>query len=157
ATVRVAAVRWGALNPVPQTGALALTVTPGEPGQSCVALSDAHARPAALLVRRCTYGVVWPASAPGFAQGRALALAGQPLHSWGGLWVFHAMPEGWMVDVISPGLDSPELGYVDFAGYVPATRRLLVAREVQTRSGFARRFEELRLDDLALLKQASAP
>jgi hypothetical protein len=101
--------------------------------------------------------VVWLASAQSFAQGRALALAVQPLPSWRELWVFHAQPEGWTADVISPGLDAPEVGYVDFAGFVPATRRLLVAREVRTRAGFARRFEELRLDDLALVKQASAP
>ena len=157
ARVRVGAVRWGALNPPAQTAPLAVTTSAGEPGQTCVALADTRSRPAPVLVRRCTYGVVWLASAQSFAQGRALALAVQPLPSWRELWVFHAQPEGWTVDVISPGLDGPEIGYVDFAGFVPATRRLLVAREVRTRAGFARRFEELRLDDLALVKQASAP
>ncbi|HYM27901.1 MAG TPA: hypothetical protein VET66_07110, partial [Steroidobacteraceae bacterium] len=157
AKVRVGAVRWGALNPPPQTAPLSLTTTAGEPGQTCVTLADTRSRPAPVLVRRCTYGVVWLASAQSFAQGRALALAVQPLPSWRELWVFHAQPEGWTVDVISPGLDAPEVGYVDFAGFVPATHRLLVAREVRTRSGYARRFEELRLDDLALVKQASAP
>ena len=156
ARVRVGAVRWGALNPPPQTSPLFVTATAGEPGQTCVVLADARS-PAQVLVRRCTYGVVWPASAQSFAQGRALALAVQPLPSWRELWVFHAQPEGWTVEVVSPGLDAPEVGYVDFAGFVPATRRLLVAREVRTRAGFARRFEELRLDDLALVKQASAP
>ncbi len=157
ARVRVGAVRWGALNPPAPTAPLAVTTAAGEPGQTCVALADTRSHPAQVLVRRCTYGVVWLASAQSFAQGRALALAVQPLPSWRELWVFHAQPEGWTVDVISPGLDGPEVGYVDFAGFVPATRRLLVAREARTRAGFARRFEELRLDDLALVKQASAP
>jgi len=157
ATVRVAAVRWGALNPPSQTAPLSLTASAGAPGQTCITLADTRSRPPQARVRRCTYGVVWLASAQSFAQGRALALAVQPLPSWRELWVFHAQPEGWTVDVISPGLDAPEIGYVDFAGFVPATRRLLVAREARTRAGFTRRFEELRLDDLALVKQASAP
>jgi len=36
-------------------------------------------------------------------------------------------------------------------------RRLLMAREVKDRGRFRRRFEELRLDDLALVRQASTP
>jgi hypothetical protein len=61
------------------------------------------------------------------------------------------------VRVLSPGLDNPEEGYVDFAGYAPGTRRLLIAREVKDRGRFRRSFEELRLDDLALVRQASHP
>jgi hypothetical protein len=34
---------------------------------------------------------------------------------------------------------------------------LLVARELKDRGRFRRRFEELRLDDLALVRQASTP
>lgn len=157
ARVRVGAVRWGALNPAAQTAPLSVTATAGEPGQTCVTLADMRGRAPPVLVRRCTYGVVWLASAQSVAQGRALVLAVQPLPSWRELWVFHAQPEGWALDVLSPGPESPELGYVEFAGFVPATRRLLVAREVRGRAGFARRFEELQLDDLALVKQASAP
>ena len=47
--------------------------------------------------------------------------------------------------------------HVEFAGYAPATRRLLIAREVKDRGRFRRSFEELRLDDLALVRQASSP
>jgi hypothetical protein len=63
----------------------------------------------------------------------------------------------WTIDVLSPGLDNPEEGYVDFAGYAPGNRRLLIAREVKDHGRFRRSFEELRLDDLALMRQASSP
>jgi hypothetical protein len=47
--------------------------------------------------------------------------------------------------------------YIEFAGFAPGARRLLIAREVKDRGRFRRRFEELRLDDLALVRQASVP
>jgi hypothetical protein len=90
-------------------------------------------------------------------QGPALVLAVQPLESWRELWVFHERAGSWTIDVLSPGLENPEEGYVDFAGYAPGTRRLLIAREVKERGRFRRSFEELRLDDLALVRQASSP
>lgn len=156
ALVRVAAIRWAAVTPAPLAGPLSLAAVPGEPGQTCLTLTDAHAL-GAPLVRRCTYGIVWSASARSLAQGRALVLAVQPLESWRELWVFHANGARWTVDVLSPGADDPEEGYVDFAGFAPNTRRLLIAREVREHGHFRRRFEELRLDDLARVREASAP
>jgi hypothetical protein len=155
ATVRVAAVRFAALAPRPTIGPLTLAATPGAPGETCLTLQARSGR--APLLRRCTYGIAWLASAQWFAQGRALALAVQPLESWRELWVFHEGEDGWTVDVLDPGLEEPEAGYVDFAGFVPGTRRVLVAREVQERGRVVRRFEELRLSDLLLVKQASRP
>jgi len=156
ALVRVGAIRWAAGAASPQPGALTLAAAPGAPGQTCVTLTDTHA-PGTPLVQRCTYGIVWTASAQPIAQGRALVLAVQPLESWRELWVFHVTNARWTVEVLSPGVDDPEEGYVDFAGFVPRTRRLLVAREVREHGHFRRRFEELRLDDLTLVRQASAP
>jgi hypothetical protein len=155
AVLRVSAIRWGAATPAPEAGALILSSAPGDPGQTCVVLQEAHR--AAPLVRRCTYGIVWMASARVLAQGAALVLAVQPLESWRELWLFHQRAGAWAVDVISPGTDDPEVGYVEFAGFAPGAKRLLVAREVKERGRFRRRFEELRLDDLALVRQASAP
>jgi hypothetical protein len=109
------------------------------------------------LVRRCTYGIVWMASAQTLAQGPALVLAVQPLESWRELWLFHQRAGVWSVDVISPGTEDPEAGYVEFAGFAPGAKRLLVVREVKEHGRFQRRFEELRLDDLALVRQASSP
>jgi hypothetical protein len=157
AVLRVSAIRWAAAAPAPQLGPLILSTAPGDPGQTCVALEEAPRR-AAPLVRRCTYGIVWMASAQAIAQGSsALVLAVQPLESWRELWLFHQKAGAWTIDVLSPGTDDPEEGYVEFAGFMPSPKRLLIAREVKERGRFRRRFEELRLDDLALVRQASSP
>jgi len=81
----------------------------------------------------------------------------QPLESWRELWVFHPHEGSWSVDVLSPALSDPDEGYVDFAGFAPRTRRLLVACEVKEHGQFHRRFQELRLDDLTIVRQASSP
>jgi hypothetical protein len=157
AVLRVSAIRWAAVTPAPQLGPLMLSAAPGDPGQTCIALEDAHPRRTAPLVRRCTYGIVWMASAQTIPQGPALALAVQPLEGWRELWLFHQKAGAWTIDVLSPGADVPEQGYVEFAGYAPGPRRVLIAREVKDRGRFQRHFEELRLDDLALVRHASTP
>jgi hypothetical protein len=158
AALRVSAIRWATLAPQRQPGPLNLNASPGEPGQTCIALEETHRERATPLVRRCTYGIVWMASAQVISQGPALVLAVQPLESWRELWVFHETAGTWTIDVLSPGgMEYPEEGYVEFAGFVPATRRLLVVREAKDHTRFRRRFEELRLDDLAPVRQASTP
>lgn len=157
AVLRVSAIRWAGALPPPQPGLLTLSAAAGDPGQTCVALNDAHRPRAAVILRRCTYGIVRLASIQFIPQGPALVLAVQPLESWRELWVFHEKAGSWTLDVLSPGLDNPDEGYVDFAGYAPSTRRLLIVRETNDRGRFRRSFEELRLDDLALVRQASRP
>jgi hypothetical protein len=157
AVLRVGAIRWAGALPAPRSGSFNLSAAPGEPGQTCVALEDAHRPRAAAIIRRCTYGLVRMASIQAIPQGPALVLAVQPLEGWRELWVFHERAGSWTIDVLPPGLDNPEEGYVEFAGYAPGTRRLLIAREVKERGRFRRSFEELRLDDLALVRQASSP
>jgi hypothetical protein len=157
AVLRVSAIRWAGALPARQSGPLTLKAAPGEPGQTCMTLEDAHQPRAGAVVRRCTYGLARMASIQAIPQGPALVLAVQPLEGWRELWVFHEKAGEWVVDVIPPGLDNPEEGYVDFAGYAPGTRRLLIAREVKARGRFRRSFEELRLDDLVLVRQASNP
>jgi hypothetical protein len=157
ALLRVAAVRWAAVLPAREPlGPLILTTAPGEPGQTCLTLAR-QSRPTTPLIQRCTYGIVWKSSAQPLARGRALVLAVQPLESWRELWVLHETPAGWSVDVLSPGADDPVEGYVEFAGFTPGTERLLIVREVKERGHVRRRFEELRLEDLSPLKQASSP
>jgi len=156
ALLRVGAIRWAAVDTAPSVAPLLLSTGPGAPGETCLTLAE-MARPAAPLVRRCTYGIVWTASATTVARGRALVLAVQPLESWRELWVFHVGATGWTVSVVSPGAEDPQEGYVEFAGFAPRTERLLIAREVKERGQFRRRFEELRLQDLVPLKQASSP
>jgi hypothetical protein len=156
ALLRAGAVRWAAAAAPAASGPLELETLPGEPGQTCVTLKDAR-RGGTPLLRRCTYGIVWAASARPIATAHALVLAVQPLETWRELWVFHESASGWNVDVLSPGLEDPEEGYVDFAGFAPATHRLLIAREVKEHGRFSRRFEELRIENLALVRAASAP
>ncbi|MBS0419620.1 MAG: hypothetical protein JSR66_18065 [Proteobacteria bacterium] len=157
AVLRVSAVRWAAVAPaVAQLGgAFALTTTPADPGQTCVTLEDTRRK--ATLARRCTYGIVWPASAQLIEAAPAVVMSVQPLESWRELWVFHQIGGKWLVDVLSPGLDEPDAGYVDFAGFAPATSRILLVREVKERTRCRRWFEEVRLEDLVLVRQASTP
>jgi hypothetical protein len=157
AVLRVSAIRWLGALPARQIGSLTLSAAPADPGQTCVALEDARRPRAAPLIRRCTYGLVRMASIQSLPQGAALVVAVQPLESWRELWLFHETGGAWTIDVLSPGLNNPEEGYIEFAGYAPGTRRLLIAREVKDRGRYLRSFEELRLDDLALVRQASRP
>jgi hypothetical protein len=174
AVMRVSAIRWAAVSPINPTeapaargeaiGALTLRTTPGAPGQTCVALmrpdhmggAQRQSQPVPLA-QRCTYGLVWLASAQSISGDEALVLAVQPLESWRELWIFHQFAGEWTIDVLSPGAEDPEQGYIEFAGYVPATRRILIAREVKEHGRFRRWFEERRIDDLALIRQASTP
>jgi hypothetical protein len=140
-------------------GSFTLSTTAGaEPGQTCLTLEDSRPqRPKATLARRCTFGIIWLASAQTIPQTQALVLSVQPLESWRELWVFHQIGAKWLVDVISPGLDEPDEGYVEYAGFAPGTSRILLVREVKERNRFRRWFEEVRLDDLVLVRQASTP
>ncbi len=158
ALVRVAAVRWAAGSATPLTGSLLVRTSAGEPGQTCIELVQLRNGRETSLARRCTYGIVWTGSARAIPAAPALALAVQPLESWRELWLFHESAGIWTIDVVSPGLEDPVAGYVEYAGFVPATRRVLTVREVRERGGrVRRRFEELRLDDLALMRQATTP
>jgi len=155
AAVRVSAIRWAPV-PAKQPEGFTLSTAPGDLGQTCVALRTPPSG-AAPLVQRCTYGVPWMASAQLIAQGQVVVLAVQPLESWRELWIFHKRAETWVVDVLPPGTDDPEEGFIEYAGYVPGTRRLLVASELKNRGHFRRTFAELRIDDLVTIRQASSP
>lgn len=152
AAMRVAGVRWAVAPPVP--GRLQLRTRAGEPGQTCMQLMDG----AKTLAERCTWGVVWAASARPRADGRALALAVQPLEGWSELWVWRQAESGWTVDVLPPAASGPGLGYVEFAGWTAGPkRRLLVAREARSEGRLVRRFEVLDADTLAVERWASTP
>ena len=158
AAVRVGAVRWAAEPVAAATGRerIRIVTTPGEPGETCVALraSDPGSAP---LAQRCTYGIVWAASASPSADGRALALAVQPLEGWRELWVFRLQAGQWTVDVLPPAASHPELGYLEFAGWVPGGAKLLLAREARVDGRFKRSFEVADTATLNTEKQASVP
>jgi hypothetical protein len=158
AVIRVGAVHWAATPPVAAPGRLQVQLQPDESGQTCVRLIDGWAKTPTTLAQRCTYGTVWASSVKSMPEGRALALSVQPLDGWSELWVWHQEPDGWKVDVLSPQPDGPGLGYVEWAGWSPASRgKLLVVREAKSNGHVTRRFEVLRTDTLAAEKSASEP
>jgi hypothetical protein len=155
AAMRVSASRWAAVPPVPQASkGVAMITASGQPGETCVTLVDAKANP---LATRCTYGVVWTASATLNREGNAFALAVQQADSWRELWVFRKTAEGWSVRVVPPALSSPDLGYAEFAGWMPGGRQVLVAREARSEGKYRRAFEVMELDALVVERQASDP
>ena len=159
AAIRVGASRWAAVPVVApaQPGKLAVLTAPGQPGETCVSLVDAKHDQKNPLLKRCTYGVVWTASARANREGTALVLAVQPLDNWRELWVFRQGVEGWSVDVLPPGVDSPNLGYVEFAGWVPGSAQMLAAREIKIDGRYKRTYELLNTSTLAVEKQADKP
>ena len=94
------------------------------------------------------------------ARGDRATIAVQPLSGWSELWVFRSGRQGWSVDVLTPGVAQPELGYVESAGFSPDGERLLVVREAREDSGkVVRRFQVLRASspDLKVELQAGTP
>ncbi len=166
AAVRVGASLWASVpsastlaapaKPAPAGARPSIMTRAGQPGETCVALVDTR-QPTKLLHERCTYGTVWITSTSVNPAGTAVALAVQPLATWRELWVYRKTPDGWVLDVLPPGVNKPELGYIEHAGWVPGTEQLLVAREVLSEGRFKRSFEVLKLADLSVDKQASTP
>ena len=157
AATRVGASRWAA-EPVVKPGpGLHVVTAAGRPGETCIALLDRKHDEKSPLAQRCTYGTVWASSARANAKGTALALAVQPMASWRELWLFHRVGKQWVIDVVPPADDDPQLGYIEFAGWVPGGRLMLAAREARVNGRFVHRFEILDMATLAATKQADKP
>lgn len=160
AAIRVSASRWAAVPAADANTAGArprIVTQPGEPGQTCVLLVDAQHPAAHPLHQRCTFGVAWTASASTSPNGKAVALAVQPLAGWRELWLYRQTAEGWMLDTVPPGSNAPGLGTLEFAGWVPGGERLLALREAVVEGRAKRSFEVWKLDTLAVEKQTSNP
>jgi hypothetical protein len=159
AAMRTNASRWAALPLATAAPARwpAIVTAPGQPGETCVMLVDAKNDATRPLAKRCTYALVWPQSATLDREGNALALAVQPLEAWRELWVFRKRANGWSIDVVPPAASGPDVGYVEFAGWVPGGKQMLVAREAREGGKFKRDFQVLRLDSLAVERRAAEP
>jgi hypothetical protein len=81
----------------------------------------------------------------------------QPMEAWRELWLFRKEAGGWRVDVLPPSPAGPEIGYAEFAGWVPGGRQVLVAREARAEGKYRRSFEVVRLDSLATERQSPDP
>ena len=161
AAMRVGASRWAA-EPVfaPAATGLHIATQAGAPGETCVLLLDAKHDATHALARRCTFATVWTASARANANSTALTLAVQPLDTWRELWMFRATASGWTVQVLPPATEAGGVGYVEFAGWVPATGEVLAAREVRDPlhgNRLARTYELLDGRTLATERVADAP
>jgi len=157
AAARVGASRWAAEPVHPSGTGLAVIASPGQPGETCIKLVDKKHEQAAPLVQRCTYAIVWINSVAINPKGTAVALAVQPLDSWRELWLLHRTPDGWRIDIAPPADGTPELGYVEFAGWVPGANKLLCAREAKVNGKFVRSFEVLNMETLNVEKHADRP
>lgn len=159
AAMRVSASRWAAVPApaaAPGKGVRIVTV-PGEAGETCVLLVDAKNGVEHPLAKRCTYGIVWAGSVARNREGSAFALAVQPMEAWRELWVFRKESAGWTVRVLPPASSGPDVGYAEFAGWVPGGTQMLVAREARAEGKYRRSFELMRLDTLAIARQAGEP
>ncbi len=159
AAMRVSASRWAAV-PAPAAaigkGTRIVTV-PGQTGETCVLLVDAKGNTGNPLAKRCTYGIVWVSSATKNREGTALALAVQQMDAWRELWVFRKESDGWAIRVLPPATTGPDVGYAEFAGWVPGGTQMLVAREAKGEGKYRRNFELIRLETLATVRQAGDP
>ena len=160
AVMRVNASRWAAVAdapPAPAANRPSIVTVRGQPGETCVLLVDGRNDMARPLARRCTYSLVWPQSATLNREGNALALAVQPMEAWRELWLFRKSAAGWAIDVLPPSSLAPELGYAEFAGWVPGGRQVLVAREARGEGRYRRNFEVVSLDSLTVQRQTGDP
>lgn len=154
AAIRVGASRWAAVGTAPPQP-LTISLSPGQPGETCITLFAAKPGPA--LAKRCTYGVVWPTSLAVHPSGKSATLAVQPLSAWRELWLFRQVGNTWQIDALPPATGTPNTGYLEFAGWTPEPGQFLAAREYLAEGRHKRSFEIIDAATLEVVKQADKP
>jgi hypothetical protein len=160
--VRVGASRWATETPPKSSPSkparrAAVSFGPGQPGETCVRVTDGAGDRARLLGQRCTFGVVWPSALRWAPSGDVATLAVQPLPAWTELWVLRRAPDGsWGFETLTPAMTEPDVGYVESAGFSPDGSRLLLVREARAAGHLARRFQVLAATSLSVEKWASS-
>ena len=138
ATLRVGAVRVALVNASPNQN-LTIATMPGSEGRTCAVLKSAKDEE---LARRCTFGLVWVASAESNKDATALTVSVQQTDAWRELWLFRKTTTGWSIRVLPPAAE-PGVGYTDFAGWTP--NGVLVKREAMIAGKVARTTRLIRL------------
>jgi membrane protein implicated in regulation of membrane protease activity len=162
-TIRVAASRWATETVPKETSGnsrsrkAAVSFAAGQPGETCVRVTDGAGGKVRLLGERCTFGVVWPSALRWAPSGDLATLAVQPLAAWTELWVLRRAADGtWGFETLTPATADPDVGYVESAGFSPDGRRLLLVREARAAGRLARRFQVLDAASLGVEKWASS-
>jgi hypothetical protein len=159
AAVRTSAGRLSAsATPFSKTTPLTIFTSAGEPGQTCVELMDGKV---STKLKKCTFGIVWPQSFSVSLNGQAATLAVQTVSTWRELWVMRKTndknTEAWVLDVLPPSANGPDLGVLEFAGWVPGCEKMLVARDTLEKGRIRTSFEVLKIDTLTIDQRASTP
>ncbi|MDR0776648.1 MAG: hypothetical protein LBE81_08430 [Azonexus sp.] len=162
AAIRVGASRWAAQPQTlaqPGKGRPGIALAAGDkPGQTCVKVIAAEGgKTAPDAAAHCTFGHIWTASLAVSPDGKFMTLAVQPLNTWRELWVFRQEPDGWQLDIVPPATDNPELGYIEFAGWVPGNKQMLVARETVAGCQAKTSFELWNRSTLSIERRADKP
>jgi len=152
--MRVSASRWAVEPKQKLAGQPSIVTAQGSAGETCVLLVDMKNDENHPLARRCTYSLVWTQSATLNRERNALALAVQPLEAWRELWVFRKRGSQWTIDVLPPAPVNPNIGYAEFAGWVPGGKQMLVAREARGDGKYRHSFEIVSLDSMVATRQS---
>ncbi|MGY0193503.1 hypothetical protein ACWA7J_00355 [Leptothrix sp. BB-4] len=158
AALRLSPARWllqPAVDAV-QLGRFELRLQDGGPGETCLVLRHADAPDTS---RRCSHGRIHLNSARLSPDGSVVVLGVQPLDGWTELWRLDANGR---LDVLPPSGESPGLGAVEWAGWVPSKGgkdrpQMLIAREADAGGRQLRRFEIYDTDLLQATRWVAEP